>query len=236
MKTKRNPIFCAIDTADLAEAVKLATQLRGHVYGLKLGLEFFMAHGAVGYKAISEVGMPIFLDVKLHDIPNTVAGALKSLILLRPDFITIHASGGEAMLQAARQVVQSDVLKTGHKQTQLLGVTVLTSLSMKDLAAVGQGASTIQQVTRLAKLSHTNKLNGIVCSPDELKSIRPSFGPDFVFMVPGIRPEGSATQDQKRVMTPREAMDAGATFLVIGRPITSDPNPAAAALRIVNTL
>jgi len=227
-----NPIFCAVDTPDLVKAEKLGGQLRGHVHGLKLGLEFFMAQGATGYRALSGFGGPVFLDVKLHDIPNTVAGAVTSLLPLQPGFMTIHTSGGPAMMRAAAETAA----KAGQMRPKLLGVTVLTSLDAKDLAAVGQDTHTAQQVTRLAKLAKESGLDGVVCSPEEVKVLRQTLGPDFILMVPGIRPSWAAAGDQKRVMTPREAINAGATYLVIGRPITGAADPAEAAQRITQEL
>lgn len=232
MTAKHNPIFCAVDKATLADAKKLAGQLRGHVYGLKLGLEFFMAQGAPGYKALQQEGLPLFLDVKLHDIPNTVAGAISSLAPLHPDFITIHTSGGRAMMEAAKQAL----LKADASGTKLLGVTVLTSMDTADLEAVGQDKGVAGQVIRLARLAQESGLDGVICSPAEIEALRKACGPDFILMVPGIRPEGTVNQDQKRVMTPHEAVNAGATYLVIGRPITGDANPAEAARRIMATL
>jgi orotidine-5'-phosphate decarboxylase len=223
-----NPVFCAIDTPDLDKAEKLAMSLRGHVRGLKLGLEFFLAHGAAGYRRIAEIGLPIFLDLKLHDIPNTVAGAVASLLPLQPDFLTLHASGGAAMMRAAADAAG----KAKDARPKLLGVTVLTSLDAADLAAVGQGMDAAEQVLRLAKLVKASGLDGIVCSPEEVKNLRAELAPDFVLMVPGIRPAWAAANDQKRVMTPKEAIVAGATYLVIGRPITGAENPAEAARRI----
>jgi orotidine-5'-phosphate decarboxylase len=227
-----NPIFCAVDTSDLAKAERLAMQLKGHVYGLKLGLEFFTAFGAQGYKTLAKAGLPIFLDLKLHDIPNTVAGAVASLLPLNSTFITIHASGGTAMMKAAAE----QAAKLGVRRPKLLGVTVLTSMDGKDLASVGQIADTKQQVMQLARLAKDSGLDGVICSPEEVKSLRHLLGPDFILMVPGIRPNWAAANDQKRVMTPKEAMLAGATYLVIGRPITGADNPADAAQRIVSEL
>lgn len=228
----RNPIFCAVDTADLAKAHKLAGLLRGRVHGFKLGLEFFMAHGAMGYRKIADAGIPIFLDVKLHDIPNTVAGAVASLLPLKPDFMTLHTAGGPAMMQAAAEAAA----KAGKERPKLLGVTVLTSLDKKDLAAVGQDTDTAAQVARLARLAKESGLDGIVCSPEEVKNLRGILGPDFILMVPGIRPQWAAANDQKRIMTPKEAVEAGATYLVIGRPITGAEDPADAARRVMAEL
>jgi orotidine-5'-phosphate decarboxylase len=230
--TKANPIFVAVDTPDLAKARALAEKLRGRVHGLKLGLEFFMANGAAGYREIAALGLPIFLDVKLHDIPNTVAGAVNSVLPLKPAFLTIHTSGGDAMMRAAADVAA----KAGAGRPKLLGVTVLTSLDKNDLAAVGQETDTAKQVTHLAKLAQASGLDGVVCSPEEVKTLRHAFGPDFILMVPGIRPVWATAGDQKRVLTPKEAIDAGASYLVIGRPITGADDPASAAQRIAGEI
>ena len=227
-----NPIFCAIDTSDAAQAAILIRQIAGHVHGVKLGLEFFMAQGPAGITAARPVGMPLFLDVKLHDIPNTVAGALQSLLPLRADFITIHTGGGPAMLRAARDTAA----KAGSTRPQLLGVTVLTSMDDNDLAAVGQDRDPAAQVVRLGRLAQDSGLDGVICAPTEIAALRAACGPDFILMVPGIRPSWAATGDQKRVLTPQEAIAAGATYLVIGRPITAAPDPAQAAARIVAEL
>jgi orotidine-5'-phosphate decarboxylase len=229
---KMNPVFCAIDTKDIMAAEKLVTSLTGKIGGVKLGLEFFMAHGMAGYRAIASKGMPVFLDLKLHDIPNTVAGAVESLLPLKPDFLTIHAAGGPAMITAAANAAA----KAGAKRPKILAVTVLTSLDSKDLFAVGQSAEPAQQVLRLAQLAKENGADGVICSPEEIALLRSELGGEFILMVPGIRPAGSSAGDQKRVMTPRQAMDAGATYLVIGRPITEAANPAEAAQRIVAEL
>jgi orotidine-5'-phosphate decarboxylase len=225
--TLRNPVFCAIDTLDLAQAQKLSTQIKDHVYGLKLGLEFFLANGAAGYRLLA-LEAPIFLDLKLHDIPNTVAGAVGSTLPLKPSFLTIHTTGGPAMMRAAADTAA----KAGSDRPKLLGVTVLTSLDATDLNAVGQDNDTTRQVIRLAKLAQSSGLDGVICSPEEVKVLRQEIGPDFILMVPGIRPTWAAANDQKRFMTPREAIAAGATYLVIGRPITGADNPSEAAQRV----
>jgi len=223
-----NPVFCAIDTPDLPEAQKLVEALSDTIGGIKLGLEFFMAHGAEGYRVLADKGLPIFLDVKLHDIPNTVAGALKSLLPLKPSFITLHASGGTAMMQAARDAVAN----AGAGRPKLLAVTVLTSLDSKDLSSVGQAADPTAQVVRLAQLAKESGMDGAICSPAEIPALRAALGKDFILMVPGIRPAWTQANDQKRTLTPSQAMKAGATFLVIGRPITKAESPAEAARRI----
>jgi len=222
-----SPIFCAIDTPDTQEAAHLAQLLAGQVGGIKLGLEFFMAQGHAGVAAVRPKHLPLFLDVKLHDIPNTVAGALASLLPLTPDFVTIHTSGGTAMMTAAR-----DVAAQAEKPPKLLGVTVLTSMDSDDLTAVGQDKDTRAQVTRLAKLAQAAGLDGVICAPTEIAALRAACGSDFILMVPGIRPAWAASNDQKRVLTPREAMSAGATHLVIGRPITASADPLEAAQRV----
>ncbi len=222
-----NPVFCAIDTLDLGKAQKLCEMLQGDVGGFKLGLEFFLAHGAEGYEKLAQRGAPIFLDLKLHDIPNTVAGAVNSLLPLQPAFTTLHASGGAAMMRAA-----ADAVAVMKERPKLLGVTVLTSLDSSDLSALGQGGDPTQQVLRLAKLAKESGLDGVVCSPAEVKAVRDACGENFILMVPGIRPAWAVKGDQKRVMTPREAMDAGASYLVIGRPITDAADPREAAKRI----
>ncbi|MDX9690721.1 MAG: orotidine-5'-phosphate decarboxylase [Proteobacteria bacterium] len=226
--TYQSPVFCAIDKPSVESAIEVARQVKGGVGGLKLGLEYFLANGAHGYQAIADLGLPIFLDVKLHDIPNTVAGAVKSLLSLQPEFITLHTGGGSAMMKAAADAAAT---ATG-KRPRLLGVTVLTSLDSNDLSAVGQDTDTARQVERLALLAQESGIDGIVCSSAEVARLRKALGPDFVLMVPGIRPAWSAANDQKRIMTPADAMEAGASYLVIGRPITGAKNPADAVKRI----
>lgn len=230
MSLLRNPIFCALDTADINGAQKLTESLRGHVHGFKLGLEFFLAHGAPGCKKIAHFGTPLFIDLKLHDIPNTIAAAINTLLPVRAAFLTVHASGGAAMMQAAADAASV----AGSERPKLLGVTVLTSLDGPDLEAVGQGKDVLQQTVRLAKAAHENGLDGAVCSSQEIKAVREACGPDFVIMVPGIRPAWAKSDDQKRVMTPQEAKAAGANFIVIGRPITEAENPAETARRIAS--
>jgi len=232
MTPSPNPVFCAVDTSDLGTAISLAESLQGLVGGIKLGLEFFMANGSAGYLQIVSQGLPIFLDLKLHDIPNTVAGAVSSLLSLEPAFLTVHASGGAAMMKSAAETAS----KAGTKRPKLLAVTVLTSLDQNDLSAVGQGQNASDQVVRLAKLAKESGMDGIVCSPEEIIVLRQALGKDFILMVPGIRPEWAATNDQKRIMTPRHACEAGASYLVIGRPITMADSPAQAARRIAQDL
>ncbi|OYU16008.1 MAG: orotidine-5'-phosphate decarboxylase [Alphaproteobacteria bacterium PA4] len=222
-----NPVFVAVDTPSLDGARALVTAVAPHVGGIKLGLEFFCAHGPAGVAALAASGLPLFLDLKLHDIPNTVAGALHALAGLAPSIITVHAAGGHAMLAAARAAAPA--------ATRLVAVTVLTSLDDDDLAAAGVGDGAAAQVARLAGITRGAGLEGIVCSPQEVAAVRAAW-PDVLAVVPGVRPAGSASDDQKRVMTPREALAAGASVLVIGRPITAAADPAAAAAAIARDL
>ena len=230
---KRTRIFCALDNPNLEVALTLAQTVRGEVDGLKLGLEFFNAQGPNGIRAIAALGMPIFLDVKLHDIPNTVAGAIRSLAPLAPYYLTLHASGGKEMMSAARDAAHDAAARLALMPPRLLAVTVLTSLDESDIAAQGVAGTAGDQVVRLAELARRAEIDGIVSSPHEIGAIRAACGEAFDIVVPGIRPIGGATQDQKRVMTPGKAVHAGANALVIGRPITGANNPtqAAAAIR-----
>ncbi len=222
---QKNPIFCAIDTPDLAQAKSLAQAVRNTV-NIKLGLEFFTAHGPAGVREVAGKA-PLFLDLKLHDIPNTVAGAVRAAAALRPLLLTLHCSGGKAMLRAAAEAAAQAV--PDRQRLKLLGVSVLTSLDEEDLAAVGQQGPVAEQVRRLALLARDCGLDGVVCSPLEVAMLREACGPGFLLVVPGIRLLGRAAGDQKRVMGPRETLAAGADYLVIGRPITGAPDPAAAA-------
>lgn len=223
-----NRIFVAADVASVAEARALVAAVAPHVAGLKLGLEFFCAHGAAGVAAVMDgCPLPLFLDLKLHDIPNTVAGAVASLAPLQPAILTVHAAGGAAMLAAARAAAPPE--------TKIVAVTVLTSLDDHDLLAAGVSDGSAAQVLRLARLAQGAGIDGIVCSPHEVAAVK-AMWPEGLFVVPGVRPEGSAVGDQKRVMTPRAARDAGAGVLVIGRPITAAPDPAAAAAAIAASL
>lgn len=222
-----NRIFLALDTPDLAQAQAIATRVRAHVGGLKLGLEFFAAHGQPGVRAIAELGLPIFLDLKLHDISNTVAKAVQSLASLQPAILTVHAAGGRAMLEHAKAAAPS--------ATKVVAVTMLTSLDEHDLRATGVTGSAHDQVARLADLAREAGLDGIVCSGAEVASAKQCW-PGGFFVVPGVRLPDGAAGDQKRVVTPREAVDAGASIIVVGRPITAAPDPDAAARAIAATL
>lgn len=243
MASRSNPVYCAVDTVDLPHAAKLIRSVAGGaapaVGGIKLGLEFFLAHGAPGVRyafpaPVRATGVGFFLDLKLHDIPNTVAGGIRAVIELEPTFITIHTAGGSAMMRAAAETTAEEAKRLGVARPRLLGVTVLTSLDRADLEATGVQADPSGQVLRLAALARASGLDGVICSPLEIAALRKECGKDFVLMVPGIRPAGSATGDQKRVMTPRQAVELGANHLVIGRPITEAADPAVAARSIAH--
>jgi orotidine-5'-phosphate decarboxylase len=227
MTAPTNPVFVALDTPDLVKALELAKAVQPHVGGLKIGLEFLTARGPAGVREIATVGLPVFADVKFHDIPNTVAGAARELTRLGVTLFNVHASGGEAMMRAAK-----DAAASVNPKVKLIAVTVLTSLGDEDLPAVGQGDSVALQVTRLAQLAKSCGLDGVVCSPREIEVVRRACGQDFLIVTPGVRPAGAALADQRRVTTPKEAIAAGADIIVIGRPITAAADPAAAARAI----
>ena len=221
------PIFVAIDTPDVHHAAALARDVRGTAGGVKLGLEFFCANGEEGVLRVAEHELPVFLDLKLHDIPNTVAKAVQALAQLRPAVLTVHAAGGKEMLRAARDAAPPE--------TKVVAVTVLTSLDQDDLASIGVRASPATQVERLSELAREAGVDGIVCSGAEVAAARQAW-PEGFFVVPGVRPEGGEVGDQKRVVTPRQALDDGASILVIGRPITGAPSPARAIAEIAASL
>ncbi len=223
-----NPIFVAIDTPDLDKALAIARAAGPHVGGLKVGLEFITAQGPDGVRAMTRLGYPVFADVKFHDIPNTVAGASREIARLGVSIFNVHASGGEAMMRAAKNAASA--INPGMK---IIAVTLLTSLDENDVAAIGCRGTAAEQVVRLASLAQKSGLDGVVCSAHEIAAIRKACGDDFLLVVPGIRPAGADLADQRRVMTPREAVDAGADIIVIGRPINAaaDPGEAARAIR-----
>jgi orotidine-5'-phosphate decarboxylase len=227
-----NPICVALDTPDLDHAVALAKALKPHVGWAKVGMEFFYAHGLAGYARVAETGLPIFLDLKLHDIPNTVASAMKALMRIdpTPGIVNLHATGGLDMMKAAAEAVDG--------RAKLIAVTILTSLSDDDIWAAGfeTAKNTEGHARALAELTKRAGLDGVVCSPHDLVGIRHDLGRDFLTVVPGIRPADAAVQDQKRVATPEAALAAGADILVIGRAITGAKDPAKAAQDILGTL
>jgi orotidine-5'-phosphate decarboxylase len=219
-------LIAAIDTADLAQARHLIEAVAPSCGLLKLGLEFFLRHGPAGLQAGQ--GAEIFLDLKLHDIPNTVAGAVRALAPLNIAMLTLHAGGGQAMVAAAREAAET----SGPDRPKLLAVTVLTSLDDAALAATGVPDGAGAQVLRLAKLALDAGADGLVCSAHEIARLRDAFGAKPLLVVPGIRPAGAALNDQARVMTPQDAIHAGADYIVVGRPITAAPHPGSAAAEI----
>ncbi len=229
MSTDKGRIFVALDTTDIDAARALASRLKGSVGGVKLGLEFFTANGAAGVRAVARAGLPLFLDLKFHDIPNTVAGAVRAAVQLRPKILNVHAAGGPAMMRAAAAAATEAAKEYNLPRPLVVAVTVLTSLDSGDLDAVGQIGPPADQVIRLARLTQQCGLDGVVCSPKEAAGVRAACGPDFKLVVPGIRPSLGLSGDQKRTAGPAGAVSAGADFLVIGRPITRAPDPAAAA-------
>ena len=222
-----SPVYVALDTTDPEQAKRLAERVRHHVGGLKIGLEYFCANGPAGIRVVAELGLPIFLDLKLHDIPNTVAKAVQAMRPLAPAILTVHAAGGRAMMEDAKAAAPAG--------TKVVGVTVLTSLDDADLAAIGVPTDTRGQVGRLSTLAREAGLDGIVCSGLEVAEAKRHW-PDGFFVVPGVRPAEAGAADQKRVITPREALDNGASILVIGRPIAEAEDPQEAARAIAATL
>jgi len=220
-------VYVALDTPDIDKAKAIATRVRHHVGGIKLGLEFFMANGRHGVLEMHELGLPIFLDLKLHDIPNTVGKAIQALRGLEPAVLTVHASGGRSMLEDAKAAAPSN--------TKVVAVTMLTSLDENDLRATGVDGSSHDQVLRLTELAMDAGVDGIVCSGEEVRAAH-KLWPKGFFVVPGVRPANGAIGDQKRVVTPRAAVDAGASILVVGRPITAAEDPDLAAREIGATL
>jgi orotidine-5'-phosphate decarboxylase len=226
----------ALDAPDLATAEAWAGAVAPHAGLLKVGLELFSAEGGAAVRRIAAHG-PVFLDLKLHDIPNTVAGAVRSLAPLQPAWLTIHAAGGAAMIAAAREAAEKAAEKAGGAQRmRILAVTVLTSLDAAALAETGVAGGTVQQVLRLARLAVAAGADGLVCSPREVAPLRDALGDGPALVVPGVRPAGSAADDQARTATPEEMAAAGADFVVVGRPITKAADPAAAAAAIARAL
>ena len=221
-------LIAALDTADPVQAATWADALAPHCGVLKLGLEFYLAAGPAGMRCVTQ--RPVFLDLKLHDIPNTVAGAVRAVLPLRPHMLTLHAAGGGAMIEAARRTAD------GADRPLLLAVTVLTSLDSSALHATGVAGGPRQQVLRLARLALGAGADGVVCSAQEAAMLRGALGAGPVLVVPGIRPAGTESADQARTMTPRQAAEAGADWIVVGRPITSSSDPAAAAAAIAAEL
>ncbi|MBV9292937.1 MAG: orotidine-5'-phosphate decarboxylase [Frankiales bacterium] len=226
--TAKAPIAVPLDTADLATAVRWATAVSPHVSTLKIGLELFCQEGPAAVEKIrAAADADLFLDLKLHDIPATVAGAARAVRPLAPRFLTVHAAGGPAMVTAAAEALPD---------TSIAAVTILTSLSAVVLDRLGIAGPPESAAVRLAALAVDAGARAVVCSPQEVAAVRSAVGPDVVLITPGVRPAGADHQDQARVATPAEALAAGADLLVIGRPITGAPDPGEAAARIGTNL
>jgi len=233
-----NPVLVALDFATAAEAIAAADELRGVVGGFKIGLQLFTSAGPDIVRTLVARGDRIFLDLKFHDIPNTVAGAVAAATDLGVWMLNVHAAGGPAMLEAARHAAERRASEITITRPLVIAVTVLTSLDAAALSSIGVAASPLDHVVRLATLSHQAGLDGVVASPQETSAIRQACGDRFAIVTPGIRGGAAATgpDDQKRTMTPAAAMAAGSSYLVIGRPITAAPNPRSAAEKIVSEL
>ena len=225
-------IFVALDTVDAGRALSLAQGLAGLIGGVKMGKEFFTANGPAGVERVAQSGLPAFLDFKFNDIPQTVAAAVTAALPLRPFIITVHALGGAAMMRGAAAAAEA----AGGERPMIVAVTVLTSLDEDDMSDLGLAGPVLDRVLALARLAKDCGLDGVVCSAQEVAALRRELGPDFKLVVPGIRPAWAPAGDQKRVMTPSQALAAGADYLVIGRPITGADDPRAAAQRIVDEM
>ena len=232
----RNPIIVALDVPTADQAVALAEQVAPSVGAFKIGSELFTAAGPDIVKRIRATGASVFLDLKFHDIPNTVAKAVASAVRLDVQMLTIHTSGGLAMMQAAEEAAQKTAEQAGLNAPLVLGVTVLTSMESDDLAEVGVAKDVGRQVERLAQLASRAGLRGLVCSPLEVAGLRQFLPSQMQFVTPGIRASDDASGDQKRTLSAREAMDVGASWVVIGRPIYAAANPRAAAEKIRDSL
>ena len=225
------PVIVALDVPDAASALALAARLDPKLCRVKVGKELFVAAGPSVVLGLHERGFEVFLDLKFHDIPNTVAGACRSAARLGVWMLNVHASGGEAMMRAAREAVAGV-----QRPPLLIGVTILTSLGDADLAKVGFQGSAEENVIRLARLARASGLDGVVCSAREALALRKATGADFTLVTPGIRLPGAGVQDQSRTVAPVEAVKLGANYLVVGRPITQSADPAAALESIRNSL
>lgn len=229
-------VIVAVDVDTSAAVEALVGTIGDGVAAYKLGKQVFVAEGPDVVARVTGAGHRVFLDLKFHDIPNTVAGAVRSATRLGAWMLTVHASGGAAMMRAAAEAAAAESDRLGLVRPLVVGVTVLTSLDAAALASVGMGTSVADQVRRLATLAREAGLDGVVASPHEIALIREACGDDFTIVTPGIRPAGSASDDQARTLTPAEAVRAGATYLVVGRPITGAADPRAAAEEIARAI
>ncbi len=232
----RNPIIVALDVPTAEQATHLTRQLAPHIGAVKVGAELFTAAGPEIVVRLRDIGVPVFLDLKFHDIPNTVSRAVEAAVRLGVQMLTVHASGGLMMMRAAEQAAQRTASGLSRKPPLVLAVTVLTSLTDLALTEVGVASTAASQVERLARLATKANLRGLVCSPLELELVRGILPVEFQLVTPGIRMPGAPQDDQMRTRTPAEAVAAGADWLVIGRPIVGAPDPCAAARLIVESL
>jgi orotidine-5'-phosphate decarboxylase len=230
-----NPILVALDVDSAQQATTLADSLRGTVGGFKIGKQLFTAEGPAMVRALAERGDRVFLDLKFHDIPNTVAGAVSSAVSTGAWMVNVHASGGRKMMEAAAEAATTTAQKFGRTRPLVIGVTVLTSLDQTQLRETGVTAGVMDHVVHLATLARQSGLDGVVASPQEITAIRHACGPDFLIVTPGIRPQ-AVSDDQARTMGPADAVAAGASYLVIGRPITAAPDPRTAAQQIAASI
>ena len=232
-----NPILVALDVESAARAIELADQLRGSVGGFKIGKQLFTAAGPAMVRELTDRGDRVFLDLKFHDIPNTVAGAVQSAVATGAWMVNVHASGGSAMMKAAADAARKTAAALGQRRPLVIAVTVLTSMDNEGLAEIGVSRPMLDQVVHLATLAKASGLDGVVASPQEVRAIRSACGADFQIVTPGIRPaDQQGKDDQARTLTPAQAIAAGSSYLVIGRPITAAPDPRTAAEAITATL
>jgi orotidine-5'-phosphate decarboxylase len=232
-----NPILVALDVDSAATAIALANELRGAVGGFKIGKQLFTAAGPDMVRELTSRGDRVFLDLKFHDIPNTVAGAIQSAVATGAWMVNVHASGGSVMMTAAADAARTTAATLGLPRPLVIAVTVLTSMDNEGLAEIGIARPMLDQVVHLAALAHASGLDGVVASPQEVRAIRAACGADFQIVTPGIRPaDQQGKDDQARTLTPAQAMAAGSSYLVIGRPITAAPDPRKAAEAITATL
>jgi orotidine-5'-phosphate decarboxylase len=234
-KAFKERIIIALDVGTSGEALALMRELE-EASIFKIGMELFTAEGPGFFHEIAPLGKKIFLDLKYHDIPNTLAGAVRCATRHGVHMLTLHTSGGREMMSRAVEAATEEAAKMGTSRPYLLGVTVLTSLKEPELQEVGLFASVSEQVLRLAALAKEAGLDGVVCSPREIELVKTGLGKEFLVVTPGIRPAWAAAQDQKRVMTPAEAFRKGADYIVVGRPVTAAPSPRDAFLKILAEL
>ncbi len=226
-----NPIFCAIDTNDIITATDLVSQIKPYIGGIKLGLEFFTSCGISGCHTMKEFNLPLFIDLKLHDIPQTVTSALRGILSLEPVYTTLHISGGSKMLKSS-----VNLKRDLNSKTNLLGVTILTSFDDGTIEELGFGSSVKHSIEQLTSVAHESGLDGIVCSPLEVKNIKKNYKNKLKLVVPGIRSDKNISDDQKRTLSAREAISSGADILVVGRPITKSKDPAESARALLQEI